>query len=42
VNLLFWGLLIIFIAAAIYMCVKAFGGSQTKLPVIGDMADKWA
>ena len=42
VNLITWGLVIVFIAVAIYMCVKAYGGSQTKLPVIGDMADKWA
>ncbi len=41
-NLVFWGILLVFIAAAIFMCVKAYGGSQTKLPIIGDLAEKWA
>jgi uncharacterized membrane protein len=41
-SLLTWGLLFVFIVVAVYMCVKAYKGSQTKLPVIGDMADKWA
>lgn len=26
----------------IYMMVKAYGGEETSLPVIGDMARKWA
>ena len=37
-----WGLLFVFIGIAIFMCVKAYGGSEYKLPVIGDMAEKWA
>ena len=41
-NLVFWGVLLVFIAVAIFMCVKAFGRSQTKLPIIGDLAEKWA
>lgn len=41
-GLITWGLLFVFIGIAIFMCVKAFGGSQYKLPVIGDMAEKWA
>jgi uncharacterized membrane protein len=26
----------------IFLMVKAYGGSMFKLPVIGDMADKWS
>ena len=42
VSLITWGLLFVFIGVAIFMCVKAYSGSQFKLPVIGDMAEKWA
>lgn len=31
-----------FLAASIYMMIKAYGGEETSLPVIGDMARKWA
>lgn len=31
-----------FIALMIYGCVKGFQGQMFKLPVIGDMADKWS
>jgi uncharacterized membrane protein len=41
-SLIGWLVGLIFIGAAIFMCVKAFGGSQFKLPVIGDMAEKWS
>jgi uncharacterized membrane protein len=37
-----WLVALAFVGLAIFMCVKAFGGSQFKLPVIGDMAEKWA
>jgi|SRR3954471_1267661 uncharacterized membrane protein len=30
------------LAAAIFAAVKAYGGQMFKLPVIGDMADKWS
>ena len=30
------------LAAVIFCMVKAFGGQVFKLPVIGDMADKWS
>lgn len=42
VGLLFWLPFLAFIAIAIYLCVKAYGGDKPKLPVVGDMADKWA
>lgn len=41
-SLLSWGLLLIFVVIAIFMCVKAYKGSEFKLPIIGDMAQKWA
>ena len=31
-----------FLIAAIMGCIKAFGNQPYKLPVIGDMAEKWA
>lgn len=37
-----WLVGLAFLGLAIFMCVKAYGGSQYKLPVIGDMAEKWA
>ena len=41
-GLLFWVVLLGWIALAIFLCIKAYGGDKIKLPVIGDMADKWA
>lgn len=41
-SLLSWVIGLVFIGAAIFMCVKAYQGAQFKLPVIGDMAEKWA
>jgi uncharacterized membrane protein len=41
-GLLFWLLLLALLGLAIFMCVKAYGGEKVKLPVIGDMADKWS
>jgi len=31
-----------YIAALIYSAVKAYGGVDFKLPIIGNMAEKWA
>ena len=31
-----------FLLVAIFCAVKAYGGEMFKLPVIGDMADKWS
>ena len=41
-GLLFWVVLLGIIAVMIFLCVKAYQGEKVKLPVIGDMADKWA
>jgi len=41
-SLVTWAIGLVFLVAAVYMCVKAYQGGQTKLPVIGDMAEKWA
>ena len=41
-SLLSWAVGIAFLGAAIFMCVKAYQGTQFKLPFIGDMAEKWA
>ena len=41
-SLLAWVIGLAFLGAAIFMCVKAYSGDQFKLPVIGDMAEKWA
>jgi uncharacterized membrane protein len=44
-SLLFlvYGVVILaFIGLMIFGCVKAYGGSNFKLPVVGDMADKWS
>jgi len=30
------------LAAVVMACIKAFQGEMFKLPVIGDMADKWS
>jgi uncharacterized membrane protein len=42
VFLLYCGVGLLFLIAAIMGCIKAFGGQPFKLPVIGDMAEKWA
>ena len=31
-----------FLGLMIFGCIKAFSGASYKLPVIGDMAEKWA
>jgi len=42
VGLLFWLPLLAFIGLAIFLCIKAYNGEKTKLPVIGNMAEGWA
>lgn len=40
---LLYGVVILgFLALMIYGCVKAYQNSSYKLPVIGDMAEKWS
>ena len=44
-SLLFlvYGVVILaFLALMIFGCIKAYGGNTFKLPVVGDMADKWS
>jgi uncharacterized membrane protein len=41
-SLLFLGVALAILGAIIFCCVKAFQGQMFKLPVIGDMADKWS
>jgi len=42
VSLLYFAVIVIFLAAMIYGCVKGYQGQTFKFPVVGDMADKWA
>ena len=42
VGLLFWLPVLAFIGLAIFLCIKAYNGEKTKLPVIGNMAESWA
>jgi len=41
-SLLVWLVLLVFLGLAIYLCIQAYGLKMTKLPLIGDMADKWS
>jgi len=41
-SLIVWLVLLAFLGLAIFMCIKAYGGQKTKLPVIGNMAEGWA
>jgi uncharacterized membrane protein len=41
-SLLWFVVVIGILGALIFACVKAFMGQIFKLPVIGDMADKWS
>src|SRR5690606_11520432 len=34
--------IVIFLAAMIYGCIKGYQGAKLKFPVVGDMAEKWA
>jgi uncharacterized membrane protein len=35
-------IIIAFLGLMVYGCIKAYQGQGFKLPVIGDMADKWS
>ncbi len=41
-SLVVWLVVLGFLGLAIFMCIKAYNGEMTKLPVIGEMADKWS
>ena len=41
-SLVSFVLVIAFIGLAIFGCIKAYQGADYKLPVIGDLADKWS
>lgn len=41
-SLLTWVVILAFIGLAILLCIKAYGLQMFKLPVIGEMADKWS
>jgi uncharacterized membrane protein len=41
-SLLSFVLIIAFLGLAVFGCIKAYQGANFKLPVIGDMADKWS
>ena len=42
VSLLYLVVIIGFLGLMIFGCIKAFQNGSYKLPVIGDMADKWS
>lgn len=42
VGLLYFAVIIAFLGVMIFACIKAYQGSMLKLPVVGDMADKWS
>jgi len=41
-SLLTWVVVLAFIGLAILLCIKAYGLQMFKLPIIGDLADKWS
>jgi uncharacterized membrane protein len=41
-SLLMFVVIIIFLAAMIYGCIKGYQGQKFKFPLVGDMAEKWA
>ncbi len=41
-SLLTWVVVLAFIGLAILLCIKAYSLQMFKLPVIGDLADKWS
>ena len=41
-SALWFVVIIAIIGAMIFACIKAFMGQMFKLPVLGDMADKWS
>jgi uncharacterized membrane protein len=40
--LIYLGLFLALIGGLIFGAIKSFGGSMTKLPIVGSMAEKWA
>ncbi len=41
-SLVVWLVVLAFIGLAIFLCIKAYGLQKVKLPIIGDLAEKWA
>lgn len=41
-TLIYLGLILALVGGLIFGAIKAFGGSMTKLPIVGNMAEKWA
>lgn len=41
-SLISFVVIIAFLAAMIYGCIKAYQGQRFKFPVVGDLAEKWA
>lgn len=42
VGLLYFAVIIVFLGLMIFGCIKAYQGGSFRLPVIGDLADKWS
>lgn len=42
VSLVYAGVVLAFLAAMIFGMVKGYQGQSFKLPIVGDMAEKWA
>jgi uncharacterized membrane protein len=42
VTLVYFGVIIAFLAAMVFGMVKGYQGQTFKLPIVGDMAEKWA
>ncbi len=39
--LIFLGLLLALLGGLVFAAIKAYGGAEFKLPVVGNMAEKW-
>ena len=39
--LLYFGLILAMLGGLIFAAIKAYGGSEFKLPIVGNMAEKW-
>ncbi len=42
VTLVYFGVIVAFLAAMVFGMVKGYQGQSFKLPIVGDMAEKWA
>jgi uncharacterized membrane protein len=42
VSLLYFAVIVLFLGAMVFGMVKGYQGQTFKLPVVGDMAEKWA